>query len=143
MERLTKRIENSVVYSEFNSNNSDGCYEMMDNCLHKLADYEDAEEQGLLLRLPCKVGDRTYQVVTKYEKINKGGCTCCTTACGSNCNCDYFTEDEECMNFTAKDNYQIISRGFKLEDFENFDKTIFLTKEEAEQTLAKMKKNDL
>lgn len=26
----------------------------------KLADYEDAEEQGLLLRLPCKVGNTVY-----------------------------------------------------------------------------------
>lgn len=26
----------------------------------KLKDYEDAEEQGLLLRLPCKVGDTVY-----------------------------------------------------------------------------------
>lgn len=26
----------------------------------KLAAYEDAEEQGLLLRLPCKVGDTVY-----------------------------------------------------------------------------------
>lgn len=32
------------------------------NCspTEKLADYEDAEEQGLLLRLPCKVGDTVY-----------------------------------------------------------------------------------
>ena len=28
----------------------------------KLKDYEDAEEQGLLLRLPCKVGDTLYRV---------------------------------------------------------------------------------
>lgn len=28
----------------------------------KLAAYEDAEEQGLLLRLPCKVGDTIYEV---------------------------------------------------------------------------------
>ncbi len=28
--------------------------------LEKLAGYEDAEEQGLLLRLPCKVGDTVY-----------------------------------------------------------------------------------
>lgn len=27
----------------------------------KLAAYEDAEEQGLLLRLPCKVGDSVYR----------------------------------------------------------------------------------
>ena len=62
MERLTKRIGNSVAYSELNSNNSDGCYEMMNNCLHKLADYEDVEEQGLLLRLPCKVGDTVWYI---------------------------------------------------------------------------------
>ena len=30
--------------------------------LKKLADYEDAEEQGLLLRLPCKVGGTLYRV---------------------------------------------------------------------------------
>ena len=29
----------------------------------KLADYEDAEEQGLLLRLKCKVGDTVYHIV--------------------------------------------------------------------------------
>ena len=28
----------------------------------KLADYEEAEEQGLLLRLPCKVGDPVYLI---------------------------------------------------------------------------------
>ena len=31
--------------------------------IKKLADYEDAEEQGLLLKLPCKVGDTVYSVV--------------------------------------------------------------------------------
>ena len=29
----------------------------------KLKEYEDLEEQGLLLRLPCKVGDTVYHVV--------------------------------------------------------------------------------
>ena len=28
--------------------------------IERLAEYEDAEEQGLLLRLPCKVGDTIY-----------------------------------------------------------------------------------
>ena len=31
--------------------------------IKKLADYEDAEEQGLLLKLPCKVGDTVYNIV--------------------------------------------------------------------------------
>jgi len=31
----------------------------------KLAAYEDDEEQGLLLRLPCKVGDTVYIIIAK------------------------------------------------------------------------------
>ena len=30
--------------------------------LQKLADYEDAEEQGLFIRLPCKVGDTVFVI---------------------------------------------------------------------------------
>ena len=30
--------------------------------LGKLAEYEDLEEQGLLLRLPCKVGDTVHEL---------------------------------------------------------------------------------
>ena len=32
-------------------------------CCNKLAEYEDAEEQGLLLRLPCKVGTDVYYIL--------------------------------------------------------------------------------
>lgn len=109
MERLTKRIGNSVAYSEFNSNNSDGCYEMMDNCLHKLAEYEDAEEQGELLRLPCKVGTQVW----KIKKCFGGG---------------------RIPNW-----HEIYNVNFALELLSDFGKTVFLTKEEAEQALAEMK----
>ena len=34
----------------------------------KLALYEDAEEHGLLLRLPCKVGDTIYEVSYENRK---------------------------------------------------------------------------
>ena len=34
----------------------------LQSLINKLAAYEDAEEQGLLLRLPCKVGDTLYRV---------------------------------------------------------------------------------
>lgn len=57
MERLTYRIDNipdgeSGVWVEQHDYIS---------AAEKLADYEDAEEQGLLLRLPCKVGDSVYR----------------------------------------------------------------------------------
>ena len=123
MERLTKRIGNSIVYSELNSNNSDGCYEMMNNCLHKLADYEDAEEQGLLLRLPCKVGDTVWYIdedddyplefiITKID-----------------------VEENDYLRYHAREKDNCGKIGFIKDDI---GKTLFLTKEEAEQALAEM-----
>ena len=54
MERLTKRNEDgSVGISNCRYYN----YDDFQKIASKLADYEDAEEQGMLLRLPCKVGD--------------------------------------------------------------------------------------
>lgn len=37
--------------------------------INKLCDYENAEEQGLLVRLPCKVGDTMYDIVGKPLRI--------------------------------------------------------------------------
>lgn len=34
------------------------------NVIDKLGEYEDAEENGLLVRLPCKVGDTVYYINT-------------------------------------------------------------------------------
>ena len=36
--------------------------EYLYTAIEKLATYEDLEEQGLLVRLPCKVGDMVYRV---------------------------------------------------------------------------------
>ena len=36
--------------------------------IERLAEYEDLEEQGLLLRLPCKVGDTIYEVSYENRK---------------------------------------------------------------------------
>ena len=41
------------------------------NFLKELKAYRDAEEQGLLLRLPCKVGDVVYFTDRKYDRENK------------------------------------------------------------------------
>lgn len=40
-------------------------------CCNKLAEYEDAEEQGLLLRLPCKIGDTVYRINKASKKISE------------------------------------------------------------------------
>ena len=70
MERLTTRnIAGVAVYK--NPFECDRCGDTIwrlpdygnGSPTEKLAAYEDAEEQGLLLRLPCKVGDTVYHIV--------------------------------------------------------------------------------
>ena len=43
-----------------------GSDELLLEIANRLAEYEDMEEQGLLVRLPCKVGERIYQVIPDY-----------------------------------------------------------------------------
>ena len=72
MERLTKLKNGRITYNEKRDPVFE-CGEFCDNCptgtaycrtmkkmIRKLAAYEDLEEQGLLVRLPCKVGDIVY-----------------------------------------------------------------------------------
>ena len=80
----------------------------------ELKQYRDLEEQGLLLRLPCKVGDKVY--------LNNYGVVVGDTL--------------EAIETNEK--------GFLLWGRESlllgyFGETVFLTKEEAEAALAKMK----
>ena len=90
--------------------------------IDKLAEYEDLEEQGLLLRLPCKVGDIVYSItrdfISEYticsiEVYNDGFFFCWKCEKGIYINVRGFT------------NYQI-------------GKDVFLTKSEAEQKLKEM-----
>ena len=53
-----KRLTNSDKEIPTLSNNA----EYWLQAYFKLKDYEDLEEQGLLLKLPCKVGDTVYLV---------------------------------------------------------------------------------
>lgn len=67
MERLTRRSANGTGIYATPSGEPVKLENNRHNVLQKLADYEDAEEQGLLLRLPCKVGDTLY-CITPYVK---------------------------------------------------------------------------
>lgn len=58
MERLTEWIDDgehrqAIPKTDIRKNGHN-------KCCNKLAEYEDLEEQGLLVRLPCKVGDTLY-----------------------------------------------------------------------------------
>lgn len=70
MERLTDKIGNTYCVKGCGSNCKYGfeycSKEDWENCetiadvIDKLADYEELEEQGRLIKLPCKVGDTVY-----------------------------------------------------------------------------------
>lgn len=59
MGRLTEKMDGHFVAR---SKRVDGLYAGVQACLDKLGELEDTEEQGLLLRLPCKIGAKLYDV---------------------------------------------------------------------------------
>lgn len=82
MERLTRRTEDGILakeeYGEKVLSTLYSCYggkpnPHYTNCedgycaIEKLAAYEDAEEQGLLLRLPCGIGSDVYTIPSKVN----------------------------------------------------------------------------
>ena len=128
MERLTEKIGNTNCVKGCGSNCKYGFQhcrtEDWENCktiddvIDKLADYEDLEEQGRLVILPCKVGDTLYKLVPNLYReyieikiaqfvINKNGI--------------YFTTNKG-VSWSA----------------DKIGKTVFLTKAEAEQKLKEM-----
>lgn len=103
----------------------------------KLKRYEDAEEQGLLLRLPCKVGDTVYVVTSpfnvfddiEYDENMKD------EVYESYVSSVSFYESGEQYRIYAKATNHFIGAYFRECDF---GKTVFLTREEAESKLAEM-----
>lgn len=62
MERLTESNP-SWIDDELWERACEPDCEEIDAVYRKLKDYEDLEEQGRLIKLPCKVGDTVYHVV--------------------------------------------------------------------------------
>lgn len=132
MERLTKVMNcddgnklydysNEVIreYKDFSSR-----LELM---FEKLAEYEDLEEQGLLLRLPCKVGDTVY--ITSYFDI---GTYNIKYAKADVRDFTHFTSCGFCVVITSK------IFGKLTIPFSEIGKSVFLTQAEDEQKLKKM-----
>lgn len=69
MERLTKVMncdDGSKLYDFSNDivNEYKEHSERVKLAIKKLANYEDADEQGLILRLPCKVSEHVWTIMT-------------------------------------------------------------------------------
>lgn len=125
MERLTERERNVDGTGVAKEEITDGLLKpFADKILTKLAVYEDLEEQGLLVRLPCKVGDTMF-------RINKGA---------KNPIIELTVTQ---IDITKRSyNLEVIDRDCgELMCFKNdIGKSVFLTREEAEKKLEEMKK---
>lgn len=132
MERLTEYMGNGNDYESINP--IDTPYEYgkanLQALINKLAAYEDAEEQGLLLRLPCKVGDTVYVIyyIDRHYVIYS-----------------HIISKFVIMpyRFPRVQIYFEKENGFLTSDFEGqLNDNLFLTREEAEAKLAEMEEKD-
>ena len=80
-------------------------YEVIDSAIQKLAEYEELEEQGILLQLPCPIGTDVYYI----------------------------------FGIPGKTPCVIESTKFDLMDIKRIGVNMWITPEEAEAALEKMK----
>ena len=120
MERLTERAEidkcpgiwvKEGFANEGNKTWFNG-YDEGYSAINKCTDYEDLEEQGKLLKLPCAVGDMVY--VLRLD------------------NTAYMMNNEKV--------WEIVEDKFEIFHFDSIGKTVFLTKEEAEAALKELER---
>jgi hypothetical protein len=110
MERLTERVYDGLIIIKQDSGD-EGNYKAAD----KLATYEDLEEQGLLVRLPCSIGTTVWDIcgmdirenVVSGLEYDKGG------------KWFLWTNEDECLG--------------------ELNVLVFLTREEAAKKLEEMK----
>lgn len=136
IERLTERNP-SWIDDELWERACEPDCEEIDAVYRKLKDYEDAEEQGLLLRLPCKVGDTVYCMFSRYNKCTHNNKEFDEYDCQG-------CQQDECDSKIEK--YIQDMRAYSLDwivtNLKNFGKTVFLTREEAEAKLKEMEEKD-
>lgn len=82
----------------------------------KLKNYEDLEEQGRLLKLPCKIGTKVYNI-TWWEDVQE----------------KVVVKGKTYYRTVRK--HKVTKSTFSYLDIKEFGKTLFLTKSEAEAKL--------
>ena len=103
-------------------------WKALDQIAEKLANLEQKEEQGILVRLPCKVGDTVYTLSYRYDCKYDYDCKAFQKwKCEENIPCEY-----------EKKEYYVKKSQFCLSMLESLGRTVFLTREEAEKALEEM-----
>lgn len=94
------------------------------DALNKLANYEDLEQQGLILRLPVPIGNTVYNTTWWDDK------------------CEIVTVNGKKYSRSVRKR-KVTKSTFGLLDIKEWGKTVFLTQSEAEQKLKEMNDNGI
>ena len=100
----------------------------MSDLRERLKEYEDLEEQGRLIKLPCNRGDKIYFIKSAFSIAHFLIEAKVTSICGVDCDND--------VMYSSITEYNKIDRRFKSSDI---GKTVFLTKAEAEAKLKELR----
>ena len=124
MKAVREYLENRIAESPVNERKQPNC----DNCIwhpsgiaegishERLREITDAERDGRCFVLPCKVGTRVWVI-------------------GQNCDlCRDMYAEEPCL-FGSCEYKEVFESVFGYGMIDNFGKTVFLTREEAEEAL--------
>ena len=120
MERLTKTYSDGTHAAADNLPCGENSYTYKGLLLEALGKYEDAEEQGLLVRLPVSIGTTVYKFEPSVKETKEYIKTIITR----------YEIFDDSIWFTFANGL-----GRNIEDF---GKTVFLTQAEAEQKLKEM-----
>lgn len=144
MERLTKRLTNHFNYCDyteckfrseelakenkcifFNATSRDKCHDK--NVYEKLRYYEDLEEEGKLMIVPCKKGDTVYVICTKCMTM---------VECDDDYDCETCTYDREYVIDKRTVSKSLLSclTDITVPTFV-YGKNVFLNYEDAEKAL--------
>lgn len=138
MERLTNRNYGEISHTGRiipYSTHCIGCITkdcdcgIVEDMVKKLVNYEDLEEQGRLIKLPCKVGDKIFLDFAGFGKdIDKFTV--------KDFHLDCFEDGETILFCDYESNDKTLSGQI---DVMEFGKTVFLTKSEAEAKLKELR----
>ncbi len=101
-------------------------------CFNKLGEYEDLEEQGKLLKLPCAVGNDVWYFSERVEKQGRKKVTVLFVEKGTVDNIQIGSLMVPQITVCNEDNVWTTFDGL-----EDFGKVVFLTREAAEAALKK------
>lgn len=116
---------------------------VLPQAIQKLAEYEEMEEQQLIIKLPCKPGSSVFVIENNSSKCRD----CCYyddyepySACLKHCIQNPTNSYEPLceLHYWEIKQYNNVSLSYIINNLSKFGKTIFLTQTEAEKIKNKM-----